>query len=96
MRKGDFDSLVESIRQAGRIRRGEVKANRVTEFPALDVKEVRLRVGKSQLDFARMMGVSLSTVQSWEQGRRRPEGPARALLQVAAANPEVVVAALGQ
>jgi putative transcriptional regulator len=96
MRKQDFEELVESIRQAGRIRRGEAKPSRVTEFAPVDVKAVRLRLGKSQPAFARMIGVSVSTLRNWEQGRRRPEGPARALLTVAAANPEAVAAALSQ
>jgi putative transcriptional regulator len=43
-----------------------------------------------------MIGVSLATLQNWEQGRRRPEGPARALLKVAAENPEPVAAALSR
>jgi putative transcriptional regulator len=94
MRKQDFESLVESVRQAGRIRRGEAEPSRVTEFAPVDVKAVRRRLGKSQSEFAHMIGVSVSTLQNWEQGRRRPEGPARALLRVAAANPEAVAAAL--
>ena len=94
MRKQDFENLVESIRQAGRIRRKETKPSRVVEFAPVDVKAVRQRLGKSQAEFARMIGVSVSTLQNWEQGRRRPEGPARALLQVAATNPEAVAAAL--
>jgi len=94
MRKHDFDNLVESVRQAGRIRRGEAPASRVTEFASVDVKAIRRRLGKSQSEFARMIGVSVSTLQNWEQGRRRPEGAARALLRVAAANPQVVEMAL--
>jgi putative transcriptional regulator len=94
MRKHDFENLVESVRQAGRIRRGEAEPSRVAEFAPVDVKAVRLRLGKSQSEFARMIGVSVSTLQNWEQGRRRPPGPARALLRVAAANPEAVAAAL--
>ncbi len=94
MNRQDFDNLVEGVRQAGRIRRGEAKPSRVTEFNPVDVKAIRSQLGKSQSDFARMIGVSLSTLQNWEQGRRRPEGPARALLRVAAANPEVVASAL--
>ncbi len=94
MRKHDFENLVESVRQAGRIRRGEAEPSRVAEFAPVDVKAIRLRLGKSQSEFAQMIGVSVSTLQNWEQGRRRPEGPARALLRVAAANPEVVAAAL--
>jgi putative transcriptional regulator len=94
MKKQDFERLTASIRQAGAIRRGEMKASRVTEFPAEDVKEIRHQLGKTQSEFASMIGVSVSTLQNWEQGRRRPEGPARALLMVAAHSPKVVAAAL--
>ncbi|HMF11819.1 MAG TPA: NadS family protein [Gemmataceae bacterium] len=94
MRKQDFVNLVESIRQAGRIRRGQEAPSRLTEFRPVDVKAVRRRLGMSQSEFARMIGVSVATLQNWEQGRRRPDGPARALLRVAAVNPEVVAQAL--
>src|SRR5215813_563106 len=94
MRKKDFDNLVSSIRQAGRIKRGEMKPGRVTEFTSVDVRAIRQRLGKSQSEFARMIGVSVATLQNWEQGRRRPEGPARALLKVAAKNPQAIVEAL--
>jgi putative transcriptional regulator len=96
MRKQDFENLVESVRQAGRIRRGEEKPSRVTEVAPIDVKAIRQGLGKSQAEFARMIGVSVATLQNWEQGRRRPEGPARALLRVAAADPEAVAAALAR
>lgn len=96
MRKQDFENVVASIRQAGRIRRGEAKPSRVVTFALVDVKAIRRRLGKSQSEFARMIGVSISTLQNWEQGRRRPVGPARALLQVAATNPKAVAAALEQ
>jgi putative transcriptional regulator len=96
MKKKDFENLVESVRQAGAIRRGELEPGRVTEIAPVDVKAVRQRLGKSQAEFARMIGVSLATLQNWEQGRRRPEGPARALLKVAAENPEAVAAALAR
>ena len=95
MRKKDFEALVTSIREAGKIRRGEMKPSRVTEFAPDDVKAIRQRLGKSQSEFAAMLGVSISTLQNWEQGRRRPEGPARALLKIAAENPKAVTAALG-
>jgi putative transcriptional regulator len=94
MKKHHFQRLVTSIRQAGAIRRGEMKPSRVTEFPPEDVKAIRQQLGKSQSEFASMIGVSVSTLQNWEQGRRRPDGPARALLMVAAHNPDVVAAAL--
>ena len=94
MKKELFDDLVESIRQAGRIRRGEAKPSRVTKFDPVNVKGIRRNLKLTQLEFARMIGVSLATLQNWEQGRRKPEGPARALLRVAAVNPKAVSAAL--
>jgi len=94
MKKVLFEELVESIREAGRIRRGEARPSRVFRYTPTNVKAIRARLGKSQSQFALMIGVSVSTLQNWEQGRRRPEGPAEALLRVAAAAPEVVEKAL--
>lgn len=95
MTEKDFDNVVASIQQAGKIRRGEMEPGRMTEFAPVDVRAIRQRLGKSQADFARMIGVSVSILQDWEQGRSRPEGPAHALLKVAAENPDAVSAALG-
>lgn len=94
MRKRDFERLVESVRQAGRIRRAELAPSRVTTVRPADVKAIRLNLGKTQTEFARMIGVSSATLGNWEQGRRRPDGPARALLRVAARHPRSVAAAL--
>lgn len=94
MKKEHFDRLVASVKQAGKIKRGSRKASRVIEFKPADVKAIRRKLRKSQSEFALMIGVSISTLQNWEQGRRSPEGPARALLKVAAANPEALVEAL--
>jgi putative transcriptional regulator len=90
----DFDLLVTSVRQAGRIKRGEMKPARKVEVRPEDVKAIRSKLDKSQSEFALMIGVSVATLQNWEQGRRQPEGPARALLKVAAVNPSAVAAAL--
>ena len=94
MKAKDFDDLVKSVRQAGRIRRKEIRPRRVTTFKPADVKRIRGTLGKSQTEFAMMIGVSVGTLRNWEQGRRTPEGPARALLRVAARNPKAVVDAL--
>jgi putative transcriptional regulator len=94
MKQKDFDRLVTSIKQAGAIRRGRLKPSRVTEFHPADVRAIRTKLGKSQAEFALMIGVSVATLQSWEQGRRQPDGPARALLRVAARSPKAVVDAL--
>jgi len=87
--------VVRSVRQAGRIRRGKARPSRVFRFRPADIRSIRVTLGKSQSEFALMIGVSVSTLQNWEQGRRSPEGPARALLKVAAENPKAVADALG-
>lgn len=94
MNEQDFANLVESIKQAGEIRKGLRQPGRVIEFSPLDIKEIRQKLDKSQREFAMMIGVSVGTLQNWEQGRRRPVGPARALLKVAAEHPEAVREAL--
>ena len=94
MKDSDFEQLVSSVRQAGQIKRGEMEPTRRFEVKAEDVKSIRAKLNKSQSEFASMIGVSVSTLQNWEQGRRQPEGPARALLKVASENPAMVAAAL--
>jgi putative transcriptional regulator len=95
MNKNDFDKLTESIRQAGKIKRRTMKASRITIIEPEDIRSIRHRLRKSQSEFALMIGVSVATLQNWEQGRRKPEGPAQALLRIAAKNPTAVAEALG-
>ena len=94
MKKEAFGELVASVREAGKIRRGKKKASRVSRFRVSDVKKIRAKLGVSQTEFAMMIGVSVATLRNWEQGRREPEGPAKALLIVASKDPEAVAKAL--
>ena len=94
MKKELFEELVESIEQVGKIRRGLLKPSRVFKYRPIDVKRIRSKLRVSQSQFAMMLGVSKSTLQNWEQGRREPEGPARALLRVVEKNPKAVLEAL--
>jgi putative transcriptional regulator len=94
VKEAAFRELVASVRQAGRIRRGRLKAGRTTVFRPTDVQAVRAKLGASQTEFALMIGVSVATLRNWEQGRRTPDGPALALLRVAAKNPKAVAEAL--
>src|SRR5436853_1522333 len=96
MKKQLFEELVASIKEAGRIHRGEVQPSRSFVFEPEDVRKIREKLHKSQSEFAQMIGVSVATLQNWEQGRRQPEGPARALLVVAAKAPNVVAKALAE
>lgn len=89
-----FDSLMQSVQQADEILSGKKQASRATEIEVPDVKTIRENTGLSQRLFASLIGVSLRTLQNWEQKRRTPEGPARALLLVVKENPTAVLEAL--
>lgn len=85
-----FAELIESVREGGAILRGEAEPSRSFVLEAPDVKRIRDAFDMSQSEFAAMLGISIDTLQNWEQGRRKPVGPARVLLQVAERHPEAV------
>jgi putative transcriptional regulator len=76
--------ILEGLRQ---LKRGEV--GRIVTVPS--VISIRERTGLSQAQFAALLGVSVRTLQEWEQGRRAPSGAARTLLLVAAKNPQALL-----
>lgn len=82
------NDLLESVRQMK-----ASEAARITNVKISPATEARNRVGLSQSEFARLLGVSVRTLQDWEQGRREPSGAAKTLLRIAAQNPEAVKAA---
>jgi putative transcriptional regulator len=94
MKNGELVEPVQSTTQAGQIRQVGKRPSRVSRPSVPDVKKTRERLHMTQAEFATMIGVSARTLQNWEQGRRTPEGPAQALLRVAAKNPEAVLEAL--
>ena len=94
MDKKRFAELLESIKQAGEIIRGERKPSRVFHVEPLNIKDIRKKLKVSQSQFARMIGVSAATLRNWEQGRTYPDGAARALLRVAAKRPDAILDAL--
>jgi putative transcriptional regulator len=77
----------ETLEGIHEIKRGE--HGRVTTFPS--VSSVREKTGLSQAEFARLLGVSVRTLQEWEQGRRAPSGAARTLLMIAGKNPRALL-----
>ena len=97
MRKDLFDELVESVRQMKAIEAGRTKPARLIRAADLlqgaapDVAALRARFKLSQAKFAKLLGISVDTLQNWEQGRRRPEGPAKVLLRVVASHPEALL-----
>lgn len=94
MRKELFKELLESVKQATAIERGEQKPSRVFEVKkGTEVTRVRLQLGLSQSKFAALLGISANTLKNWEQGRRQPTGAAKVLLKVAARHPKAVLEA---
>ncbi len=85
-----FAELLQSVREGGAILRGEKEPARKFVIKAPDVKQIREQYELSQSEFAVLLGVSIKTLQNWEQGRRTPHGAARVLLQVAAKHPQAV------
>ncbi len=87
------DKILRSVRNL----RAAVQANtalRVHVPAEVDVKAIRRRLGMTQAEFAAAFGFGLDAVQNWEQGRRRPEGAARAFLKVIDREPDAVRRAL--
>lgn len=94
MKKELFSELVESIKEAGKIQKGESAPSRSFKYSPVDVKTIRKKLSVSQSELALLIGVSKRTIQNWEQGRRNPVGPAKALLKVVSYNPELAFKAL--
>lgn len=86
-----FQDLLESVKQGAAIMKGTLPPSRTFDFPETEVKALREQFGLSQDKFAHLVGISVGTLRNWEQGRRKPEGPARVLLQVASLHPEALL-----
>jgi len=91
MKKELFEELLESVKQGSAIIKGTMTPLRTFEFPESEVRKIRNHYGLSQDKFASLMGISVATLRNWEQGRRKPEGPARVLLRVAATHPDALL-----
>ena len=96
MRVDMFEELIESVREGGAILRGRRKAFRRFEIGSSGVRAIREKTSLSQSEFALLIGVSVKTLQNWEQDRRRPAGPAAALLRIIANEPRLAVKAIHQ
>ena len=88
------ESILRGAREALAFARGAREGFVVHVPEQVDVKAIRRRLGLSQRRFAERFGFKLDAVQNWEQGRRRPEGAARAFLRVIELEPEAVERAL--
>src|SRR5450755_2419683 len=89
-----FEELLESVREGGAILRGQRKPSRRFEIQSSGIRAIRERTSLSQSEFADLIGVSVKTLQNWEQDRRRPTGPASALLSIIEHDPALAMKAI--
>jgi DNA-binding transcriptional regulator YiaG len=94
MDKALFEQLTKSMSQMNEILEGTRQPSRVFHIDAMKIKEIRHASGLSQSRFAELISVSVDTLRNWEQGRRSPTGPAKALLRAIANDPQHVISAL--
>jgi putative transcriptional regulator len=91
VKKKDFDGLMRGLREARAYARGKPAAGtKVHVRQRVDVAAIRARTGLSQDAFARRIDVSIGTLRNWEQGRRKPDGPAMILLSMLERDPHIV------
>jgi len=83
--------ILEGIKEIKRFKKGEIKLNACTLNEPSPAKTIRKKLKLSQSSFASLMGVSTRTIQDWEQGRRKPQGPAKSLLRIAEQHPEIFI-----
>ena len=89
MENTKFDELLESVNEAKDILQNKQKPSRSFIINEPDAKAIRAKMKLTQDEFAGLLNISVNTLRNWEQARRKPEGPARVLLGIAAAHPEV-------
>lgn len=90
-----FEELLDSVRWMKTHQRGKkAKGGRVTAREAVDVRKIRAATRLSQEKFASLLSIEVATLRNWEQGRRDPTGPARALLRAIQNDPVAVIRAL--
>ncbi|ATX00898.1 NadS family protein [Citrobacter europaeus] len=94
MDKALFERLTQSMIQMNEIDEGTRQPSRTFHIDAMKIKEIRQSSGLSQTRFADLISVSVDTLRNWEQGRRSPTGPAKALLRAIANDPKHVIQAL--
>lgn len=91
-----FNKLLESVSQAGDIRKGKLKPSRKMVMEEPDVVAIREGYNMTQQEFSFLLGISVGTLRNWEQGRRKPQGPAKVLLKIAEKRPKAILESLSQ
>jgi putative transcriptional regulator len=90
-----FESIAPGLNEAIDLSDGKKVAARIHRAPEVNVAKIRKNLGLTQMEFAATFCISVSTLRHWERGDRNPQGPALALLNVVAKEPQAVLRALG-
>lgn len=90
MNRKHFGEMLASMSEAMEIARGELAPARAYSLTEPDVRSIRRSLGLTQAGFAALLDVPVATIQGYEQGRRVPDAPARSLLRVAQAAPDLL------
>ena len=85
------EEILEGIREIKRFKKGGIRLKTQNLNEPSPAKSIREKLNLSQSAFASLMGVSPRTIQDWEQGRRKPRGPAKSLLRIAEQHPEIFI-----
>lgn len=89
-----FSELIEGIQEMKAVEEGSQKPYRISKMEPSEVTRIRQNMKLSQAKFAALMGISVRTLQNWEQGYRTPTGSAKVLLNIAKKNPKAVLEAV--
>jgi len=81
--------ILQGIKEIKHHKKGKIQLQTTTLTDPSPSQDIRKKLHLSQASFAGLMGVSIRTVQDWEQGRRSPKGPAKSLLRIAEQHPEI-------
>ena len=92
-----YESIMQGLNEAVGYQQGKITARKtkitikpVDSFNNIDIKRIRQRTGLSQVMFAGSLGISPKTIEAWENGRNKPEGASRRLLEIVRDDPNIV------
>lgn len=91
-----FESIKQGLQEAIEYSEGKLKNARVYKPKPVDIKQLRKKVGMTQIEFSSAFGISVGTLRHWERGDRSPKGPALVLLNLVQKEPQTILRVLGQ
>ena len=91
-----YESIKKGLEEAIAFAQGKKNGAKIHKVPIVEVKELRLKIGVTQSEFATAFGISLGTLRRWEKGEQSPRGPALVLLNLLQKEPQAFYKALSK